>query len=403
MTVLIVLLSFILIACSTVTATYWIIVWSRVWIMLREKPTIREGLAVQQPDEASPRLSVIVPAHNEARVIDACCRGLRAQSYPDVEIIFVLDRCTDSTLEIVRQHAAADRRIRILENETCPDDWAGKCNAARRGTELATGEWLLFTDADTAFDPELCRAAVALARHRRLGLLSLLSDLTFEHHYERVAQPVAAMSLIRLYPLRRLGDRPVRPFANGQFMLFDRLWYERLGGHAAVKDDLLEDLALARELRDAGGTCATFLADGMLRCSMYDSLERFRNGWKRIFIEAWRRRPRRLRINGWRLIFSGIIGPIFLLASLVLSPIMWWTGDTPLAIGLGLASTIGALFMAMALDRIYQANGAPRRAVLYYPRGCLIVAGTMFEGANDLEARRPVHWGGKEYVLEPWE
>jgi len=385
------------------TVAYWAVVLCRVWILLQQKPTIRAGLDAVMGSDERPRISIIVPAHNEERVIDACCRGLRAQSYENIEIIVVLDRCTDRTGEIVRSHAAEDDRIIMIENDHCPEGWAGKCYAAHLGATQSTEPWLLFTDADTAFDPRLCEAAVAMARRHNLGLLSLLSDLTFYHHYERVAQPVAAMSLVRLYPFRRLGsNRRVRPFANGQFMLFDRVWYDRLGGHAAVKNELLEDLAFARKMRKADGKSATFLADGMLSCSMYDSLDRFRAGWKRIFIEACRRRPRRLRVNGWRLFFSGLVGPAILFAALVLATIMWVAGDRPLALALALSGTAGLVLMAVTLARIYRVNGAPLWATLFYPLGCWIVGRVMLEGANDLEQQRPVRWGGREYVLKPW-
>jgi glycosyltransferase involved in cell wall biosynthesis len=396
----------LLIAVSTLIVTYWGFVMYRVWVVLRDKPTVRAGLALaregERDGEGLPLLSIIVPAHNEERVIDACCAGLRQQTYSPLEIIFVLDRCTDRTLEIVRRHAEEDERIIVIENDSCPDDWAGKCNAARLGADRARGELLLFTDADTAFDPQLAEAAVALARERDLALLSLLSDLTFEHEHERIAQPVATMALLRMYPLKRFSKKQaVRPFANGQFLLFARKWYERIGGHSAVKDDLLEDIAFARQVRTAGGETGIFLADGMLRCSMYGSFESFRDGWKRIFIEACRRRPRRMRFNGWRLIFSGIAGPMILVGAIIMGLIAW-TVDHPIwAIGLVGVGAIGLSLMAVTLGVIYRAHGAPLRAVLRYPQGCWIVAHTMFEGARDLCERKPVRWGGREYVLEP--
>jgi hypothetical protein len=87
--------------------------------------------------------------------------------------------------------------------------------------------------------------------------------------------------------------------------------------------------------------------------------------------------------------------------TLVLSPIIWLAGDRPLAIVMALVAGLGAAIMAVVLGMIYRANGAPARAALYYPRGCWIVAGAMLEGASDLEQRKPVRWGGREYVLEP--
>ena len=187
----------------------------------------------------SPGDPVQISGVRVGRVADLQLRGVG-------EVVLVLDRCTDGTLEIARRHAEADPRITIVENDSCPEGWAGKCHAAAVGARRATGAYLLFTDADTVFDPDLVRASVALAHARDLGLLSLLSTLTFTRRDEQIVQPVASMILVGLYPIDRVNrDDTPRPFANGQFMLFRRSTYDRLGGHAAVRDSVLEDLAFA--------------------------------------------------------------------------------------------------------------------------------------------------------------
>ena len=396
------LLAWIFLVPLALVAVYWTIVWIRVERIVRDRPTVRAGLAIDAPKEGWPAVSIVIPAHNEERVIDACCTSLRKQNYPSYEVIFVLDRCTDRTREIVARHAAEDERIRFIEIDHCPDDWAGKCNAARHGAEVATGEWLLFTDADTEFDPDLIRAAVAIAREQKASLFSLLSSLTYDEKHERIAQPVAGMTLVRMYPFQRSrSKKPVRPFANGQFMLFDRTWYERVGGHAAVKDDLLEDLALARLVQRRGGRAVTYLADQMLRCSMYDSMDALRNGWKRIFIEACRRKPARLKQNAWRVIGGGVGVPVLQGFALLAVVLLAWVGEFAWVGVLLITFSAGLIVQTIALTRIYRLSGVPLSAIAHYPRGCWIIGRAMLEGAHDLEARRPIRWGGREYILEP--
>jgi hypothetical protein len=396
------IIAWLLLLLSAAAGLYWAIVWRRVANMLRERPTVRAGLDAPVPEGGWPRLSVIVPAHNEQSVIDTCCASLRGQDYPKLEIIFILDRCTDRTREIVTRHAREDARISVIENDSCPLDWSGKCNAARIGAEHSSGEYLIFTDADTQFDPALCRSTVALAMQRGYGLLSLLSTLTYHQRFERIAQPVATMMLMRMYPPRRQGSaKKTRPFANGQFMLFPRTWYERIGGHEAVKDDLLEDLAFAKLVQDADGDCAALLADGMLRCAMYESLQEFKTGWKRIFIEACRRRPPRLRKNAWRGIVIGLGLPAVQVMAVIVAAALLSMDVIPLPLAI-IAVVIAALAIQFAaLVKVYAAAGAPIASTFYYPLGCWITARAMLEGARDLEMRTPVKWGGREYVLEP--
>jgi glycosyltransferase involved in cell wall biosynthesis len=408
-----ILIAWPLMIVATIGLLYWLVVAYRVARMMRSRPTIRRGVELTGPETASesprgestdaePLVSIIVPVHNEQMVIDTCAKSLRNQFYEPLQIIIVLDRCTDGTRTILERHEAEDDRLVLIDNHECPDDWAGKCHAARIGAERADGEFLLFTDADTEFDPELVRAAVVLARRERIDLLSLLSDLRFHYDFERIAQPVASAQLIRMYPIDRVNRRDGgRPFANGQFMLFTREIYERVGGHAAVRDALLEDIAFARCVEQAGGQCGIFLADGMLTCSMYDTLDEFMLGWKRIYIEACKRKPSRLRKNAWRVFGIGIGLPLIQLATFAIGTILAFA-DTPVLGGaMVVLALIGWMVQMLTAMRIYAIAGAPRLSAFFYPFGCWVVGGIMLAGAADLERGRPIPWAGREYVLEP--
>ncbi len=391
-----------LLVISAVGLVFWVLFLMRMSRMLAGCPTVREGLHLPRPQGGFPTLSIVVPAHDEEAVIDGCARLLRAQEYDRLEIIFVLDRCTDGTARLLAAHAKADPRVILIENDSCPPDWAGKCHAAHLGALRATGEWILFTDADTRFDPGLCRAAMALASARGLVLLSLLSTLTYKHLFERVAQTAAVMSLMILYPIHRWNRaKPPRPFANGQFMLFRRDWYDRIGGHAAVKDALLEDIAAAKLVRHHGGRGGVAFADGMLVCSMYDTLAQFEAGWTRIFIEACARDPARLRKWGRRTLVYGVGVPLAQLGALAAAIPAWALGDVPLAVALAGTVLFGWAAQGAALLRIYTIGRCPRRSIPLYPLGCLIVGRVLLSGARDLERGRPLVWGRREYVLRP--
>ncbi len=128
--------SHIIASIVVVSLFLWIGIAYRLWVMACTKPTILEGLQLPNPTDST--VSVVVPVHNEERVIDKCAISLRNQSHSKIQIIFVLDRCTDKTKEILNAHALEDSRICLIENEHCPDDWAGKCNAAHVGAAKAT-------------------------------------------------------------------------------------------------------------------------------------------------------------------------------------------------------------------------------------------------------------------------
>tara|TARA_B100001964_G_C14167600_1_gene569882 strand:- start:155 stop:1342 length:1188 start_codon:yes stop_codon:yes gene_type:complete len=387
------IISLVLGVIVTASLCLWIGLGYRLWVMHRTKPVIREGLSLPNPIDAM--VSIIIPAHNEERVIDRCASSLRNQTHKNIQIIFVLDRCTDGTLGILKKHAVEDDRICIVENEYCPEDWAGKCNAASIGAAKATGDWLLFTDADTQFDKELVRCSVASAIKRGAALLSLLSSLTITKNFERIVQPIASTFLIRQFPVDRVNrpHRP-RPFANGQFLLFTREAYEEIGGHSAVKENLLEDFAFARCITYQGiGKVQMLFADGMLNCSMYPSFTAFQSGWKRIYIEASTRNVKRLRQSAILAIIAGIIFPASGIAGIFVgmntSPTLFWTS---------IASLIASMFV---IGWLYRINNAPLIYAFFAPIGAAVVANMFFDSVSILKQRSPIFWGGKEYILEP--
>jgi len=386
------LTSHILGALTVVSLFLWCGIGYRLWMMARSKSTILEGKELPVPTDTS--VSIVVPAHNEERVIDRCATSLRNQSYTDIQIIFVLDRCTDNTFKILNKHASEDSRIQLVEIDDCPEDWAGKCNAARVGAKRATGDWVLFTDADTQFDVDLVQYAIASAINRKATLLSILSSLTITKTFERIVQPIAGTFLVRQFPVDRVNrEERSRPFANGQFLLFLRSTYESIGTHQAVKDDLLEDIAFARLVHANGGRVQVLFSHGMLRCSMYPTFKAFKTGWKRIYIEASTRNVKRLRRSAALAVVVSIILPAASIAGIVVgqieSPFLFWS------------SIASLLACCIVVGWLYKINNAPMFYALFAPLGGLVVAKLFLDAASMLKNRKPIHWCGREYILEP--
>ena len=384
---------------GVLTGIYWIIVQVRMLRIARFTPRLEDGLGLATP---SGLVSVIVPAHNEERVIERLAESVLAQTGIDFEVIVVLDRCTDGTLEKLRAVAGDDRRLRILEIDECPEDWAGKCHAAAKGVEIASGDWLVFTDADVGFDPRVLKASAALVEDGDIDLLSAWTSLSAGHWWEYVVQPAAAIALLRIYPPDRVNneDRP-RSFANGQFMVFRTSTYHDIGGHAAVKGRLLEDLAFAERMHENQRKVRIVDAGDMVRTNMYRSLGDLLMGWRRILTDASKRNVPFLFRNMILVLGSGLV-PLVCWGGVLLGALMalrtpdatnWW----PLVAACG----FGILSQGIALVRIFRNGRMPVVGVLGWPIGCVLVAATLAGAIRDLLTGRPVKWGGREYVLRP--
>ena len=389
-----IIFSLAILVVASGSSVYWFVVLARTRHVLRITPYLREGLSMPGSEEL---VSVIVPAHNEAKVIGCLARSILVQHQANLELIVVLDRCTDASREILEVVKGGDERLKIIENETCPNDWAGKCNAARVGAEAARGEWLLFTDADVYFDTGVIRAALAFAKARKLDLLSAYTTLTAKRWWERVVQPVAAVMLLRQFPTDRVNNTEnPRSFANGQFMLFKRSTYEEIGGHETVKDDLLEDIAFARVLHEHHGLVSVVAGDGMLVTSMYPTLRRLLEGWKRIFIETTRRHAGKLRKYAFRLAASGM-GSLVDVGAIALGCIVINKGGILLGIALLISGVVALVAQTSALLIIFINSRFPLVGIVGWPIGCMLIAWTLLRGASDISNCRPIHWGGRAY------
>ena len=401
---------------------YWCMGLARVFSTAMTVPTVRAGIALAQAGPPpTERVCVVIPAHNEEVSIEPLIRSLAAQDYPHLSVVFCLDRCTDATPRLARDLIAGDPRFTLIEIDHCPAGWAGKVHAVWTGTRSApalSADYLLFIDADTVLEPACISAAVALLRERGLDLLSLLSTLSLRWWFEFLVQPVAGIELIRQYPISRANRPPGtrrRAFANGQFMLFRRSAYEAVGGHEAVKDELLEDLALARATVDGPGgshgegSAGIFLADGMLTCRMYESWRAFWNGWKRIYTEAARCNVGRLRRSAFGVAYTGTVLPLLAMVNLVWATAMlcgvygpgfeWiWRGW----LGAGL-SGFGLLAWALVMAAAYRIGRVPLWAFPGSIVGSWLVGRVLAEAARDLERGVPTVWAGREYVRVPRE
>ena len=228
------------------------------------------------PDQT---VSVIIPARNEEQTIRLAVLSLACQ--PEIcEIVVVDDQSTDDTARVLEALAAEVPQFRALEAGPLPEGWVGKNHAAWQGAQRATGDWLLFTDADAlhlkgSTDRALLQAAVAGAE-----MLSISPSQVMGTWWERAIIPFVYCRLAQLYSYAAVNDpRSPAAAANGQYLLIRRDAYEAIGGHAAVRGDVLEDVALARLAKDAGVRLFFAPDEGFVRVRMYSTFRAMWEGW----------------------------------------------------------------------------------------------------------------------------
>lgn len=257
----------LLLAISAITI-YILYAFADYWARLRAIPhLVRDGAS-----GGLPFVSVIIPVRNEERNIARCITGVLAQHYGNYEVVVVDDGSTDATPTMLAHYAAQDSRLRIIQGRALPAGWIGKCNACQHGSESAHGEWLLFLDADTTPQPELLARLVATAERRRLDMLTIYPFLELGSFWERMVLPPFIALLTAIFPFQRLDAPNMRPdemIANGQCIFVKQTAYAAIGGHGAVRGEILEDVRFAQALRAAGFTIGGAAGMQELRVRMY--------------------------------------------------------------------------------------------------------------------------------------
>jgi chlorobactene glucosyltransferase len=222
----------------------------------------------------APLVSIIVPARNEEANIGPCLESLIKQDYPHFEIIVLDDGSEDATAAVVRRLANGDSRVQLIKGEPLPAGWAGKPHACLQAARQAKGDWLLFTDADTIHSPDMLRRTLSLAMETCVALLSGFPRQLTGPLSQKIAIPMIYFIILSWAPLWLLhrSSKPVASVAIGQFLFFPRKAYWDIGGHAAVKNRITEDLYLGAEVVKKGGRHLAVDLSDLVSCRMYGSL-----------------------------------------------------------------------------------------------------------------------------------
>jgi glycosyltransferase involved in cell wall biosynthesis len=350
-----------------------------------------------RPDKR-PFVSVLIPARNEAHTIGRCLDGILEQSYPTYEVIVVDDASTDETGAILARYAQQHARLRVINSQELPPGWMGKPHACQQAANAAGGVWLLFLDADTTPQPGLVAALVAHTEQHQQDMLTVFPFLELGSFWERVVLPPFRAIMHSTFPYERLNAPDVRPeevAANGQCIFVRQASYAAIGGHAAVRNAVLEDVHLARELRRAGFRTGAVSGLHHLRVRMYTTGREVFEGLTKNAAAGYASGGGRSLWVGMRQFFLAL-APLWLVGGgLVLLLV---SGDTQsrIVFGLGVAVSLLVLsFWGRVLQHLYALPGF--YAVLW-PFGLHCYGFIVLYSLWKVRSGRGVLWKGRNYV-----
>jgi chlorobactene glucosyltransferase len=306
-------------------------------------------------------------------------------------VLVLDDRSKDRTGAIVAALAAEHPVVRLLHGGALPDGWGGKAHACQQLADAACGDWLLFTDADTLHAPGMLRATLGAALAGGVEALTALPRERAESFGERLLVPQLFFFLLAsqpLAPLERAGETRF-VFANGQFFLLGRDLYRRIGGHAAVRAHLMEDMALGLRCKRAGARIMLLDGGDWLTCRMYDGFPATWRGFVRSLQAGNRLAPTYLLGIGAMAILY-FAGPFVVVLALLLGG----RRGRPLALALG-----QVLVLLGVRAMVGRGLRQPAREIALFPLGAFTLAAAVLHTLWRAARGQQIEWRGRDYDI----
>ncbi|MCX7721653.1 MAG: glycosyltransferase family 2 protein [Verrucomicrobiae bacterium] len=366
--------------------------WCAGWLLLgRMKSCSAANSCVPRlgsstaPETLANTLSIIIPARNEEHNLPRLLRSISAQSIKPREIIVVDDGSTDRTAEVALQCGA-----KVIASQRLPDGWRGKTWACHQGAQAASGDLLMFMDADTWFEPDGLSRVLTEFVAQPSGRPEHQENPQPERRTNSDFAPYCALSVGPFHNVRKLYEE-LSLFFNlsmvagtlprglfGQMLLVDRQSYRRAGGHESVKGKTLENVFLAEQFRLAGIPTRSVTGRGVIAVRMYpNGLRELVEGWTKGFATGAARTPRKTLV----LVASWLTG-------LALAPIGWAATGNHIAWGLVYLACAAQVWAFARLLGSFRWCTA-----LLYPVPLLFFF-VVFTRAK-LRSGKPVNWKGR--------
>lgn len=340
-----------------------------------------------------PKVSVLIAARNEARNIERCLEGLYRQTYRPLEIWVGDDRSTDDTAKRVlrfQRRARGGPAVHLLHGRPLPSGWRGKPWICHQLAKKAEGEWLLFVDADTWHAPETVARLYRTAREMRYDALTAVAYQVCGTLLEKLVIPAMAFSLLAFLPLKWVYGRNAffSRFAgfSGQLIFIRKEVYEKSAGHAAVKSEIIEDLALGRRVVQAGFSIGAFNGGDAVFCRMYRSAREVVEGFSKNIFPLFG--------------FSTLLFSAVQVLGLVLFAVPWgMLFAAPVLSFPWLSALFWITAQAFAMGGIVFTFSLPKAALWTHPLGVLLFSGIGWNSWRWFRTKK-ARWKGRPLAVE---
>ncbi|HUT79967.1 MAG TPA: glycosyltransferase [Candidatus Bathyarchaeia archaeon] len=375
----------LLIVCSIYFALVFVSLLYYIIITVGKRDRISDQLLRSLATE--PFVSIIVPTYNEEKNIQRCLTSLRQLNYSNFEIIVSDGGSKDNTISIARPLAN-----QIIVDEKLPEDWIGKNYGCHLGYKAAKGSILLFTDADTTHSPDSLRIAVSMLLEKKAGLLTIFPYQQLQKWWESIVPIHFFLSHFVSGGPRQVNDprRTHNYVALGQYMMFSREAYEKIGGHARLYRSIIEDYAFARVIKTELQSLYYLRSSKLVYTRMYpDSFMDCWNGFKKVLYAGIKLTPPRRIVFTLIYIFWGILSPVAIVLTAIYAESIYLIIAPPISLGL--------LILTFVL--VWTNKGRHFWITyLFFPILMIVFIISVIASMVEMVVRKTTTWKGRKYT-----
>ena len=345
--------------------------------------------------DTKPKVSIIVPARNEEGAILKCLQSLLSQDYDKYEIIAIDDSSTDRTLSIISKLSEKDNKLITVKSPPRPNDWVGKNWACFQGYKKSTGEILLFTDADSVHKPDALSSAINTMIHDDLDAVTLVPKLLCYDVITKFTLPVLSVFLHSRYsPLRVNNPKNKIGYFFGSFYLISKKNYEKIGTHEQVRQELVEDGALGRRVKEQGMKLRLVRGENYVEATWARDPRSLWHALRRIIIPL-RSQKRKSALMATAFIFFILLEPV-----LILPLSLFYFPDSQFR-GLLLTVNLLIIFLLLACAVVQSHFGLLQKSIYGagFVVGCTVITVCFLLSVFELKGNRVVKWRDRSYFV----
>ena len=385
--------NYIFVAILIGVSATWIFLIKSMFRTFQETPFLDK---FKKKIHEKPKVSIILPARNEEKFIGGCLDSLVNQDYIDYEIMAINDSSDDSTGTIIKKYAKKFPKLIYVDAKPKPEGWVGKNWACMEGYKKATGDLLLFTDSDTKHATSVISLAVSHLLSLELDALTVIPKMLCLDSITKITLPIISVFLHTRFSALRVNDTSKNTgYFFGSFFIIKRSTYDSVGTHEGVKEELIEDGALGKKVKESG-----------FKMRMVDGRHLVDAVWARDFFTLWNA-LKRLMIPLYLQNAKTAVGISFAVLFLLFMPFPLLAYS---AIFLNIETSSSVLFVIAAIASVLVYTGGILDAAkgvgsgikysLFAPIGCFIVVCGFFAGLIQATSKHAVSWRGRTYYMK---